>query len=42
MTIQSPCDGVITDIKTSVTGQPIYTVKPDTDAEPKDDRGGER
>ena len=42
MTVQSPCDGVITDVKTSVTGQPIYTVKPDKDAGQKDVQDSQR
>ena len=30
-TITSPCDGVVTDITTSASGRPVYTVKPDSD-----------
>ena len=33
MTVKSPCDGVITDIKSSVSGQPVYTIKPRSDAQ---------
>ena len=31
MTITSPCDGVVSDIRTSESGQPVYTVKPHGD-----------
>ena len=41
-TIVSSCDGLVTDITTSASGQPVYTVEPDSENQSEEVQSGNR